>query len=224
MEHRLKDVKLVPFYMTTLVFFWYSQPGTEHPEQNVLTAFLKVLPIWSLAFYVYSKNLAKGTNEHPYPSAFFVGLLLSSIGDIFIVWHETLFDLGVAAFAAAHALYLVGILSRYRGGVSSTKMMYCLVIIGFLLFILDRTESKVDSVMCFSYFVFLGYIAWLTSAHHENEQSASSYCAWLGMCVFLLSDFVITANRVVTSFPCCEFFVMITYYTAQCSLALSTVK
>ncbi|XP_041353488.1 lysoplasmalogenase-like protein TMEM86A [Gigantopelta aegis] len=224
MAGHLKDLKLLPFYVTTGLFFWFAQPLTEHPEETVTSAILKVLPIWSLAFYVYTKHLASGKNESPYPSAFFVGLLLSSIGDILIVWHETLFDLGVAVFAAAHAFYLIGILSRYKGGASSTKLMYNLVILSFLLFVVGDIETRVDKVMCVVYFSFLGYIAWLTSAHDENEKSTSSFYARLGMCIFLLSDFVITTNRVMTSLPCCEFFVMVTYYAAQCCLALSTVQ
>ena len=70
-------------------------------------------------------------------------------------------------------------------------------------------------------------MAWRAFAHVDIVKNAWTWtklCACFGAFLFLISDFVIGLNKFSFEVPAARVIIMVTYYAAQCLIALSAVN
>ncbi|XP_050405909.2 lysoplasmalogenase [Patella vulgata] len=219
---RLKDVQLIPFYITTTLFFIVCKPHLDYPPETFLTAALKILPIISLAGYLIFNFNDATKSQGIYTNMITCGLLVSVLGDICIVWREVLFLPGVYFFGVAHMFYSLGLLTTY--GKSKNKALFAYLAIASFLCIAGGINSWFKIGVLFTYNCLVTNVGFLGVARYEQEQSLSAKLAAYGGVLFMISDFIIAVDRWKFGILGSEFLVMIAYYGAQACLALSTLK
>ncbi|XP_046327858.2 lysoplasmalogenase-like protein TMEM86A [Haliotis rufescens] len=220
---RASDLLLVPFYLSASLFFVVFQPFVDLPEESVVAAFFKALPVLCLAGFVYKKHLhPNGTDDHYIPSVL-IGLLVSSLGDVFMLFRSSLLPLGVFVFSIAHFMYIVGLSGKQDS--DNRKSVYLFVNLLVVMFLgyhesIDSTFTKLSLV---GYFALLMTVGAMTSCRYEKERSVSALWGIVGAALFILSDTLIVIDTYSLGGGSLECLVMILYYGAQFSFAISTV-
>ena len=210
-----------PFFGLVLVYFAIYQPFLDYPAENLGAAFCKCMPIWALAFVV-KQSLVKCENDDDIhdKQCVMYGLLISSIGDAFLVARETLFTPGMLFFILAHVYYFFAF---GPGDFSSrSTAAYLLVGVSALLTIFQGIDSFVLQLFVPVYICAIFVTAWRAQCRYEKDGTLSSAIASLGMAIFLLSDLLIGLDKWIVHVPMAELLVLSTYYLAQFSLAVGT--
>ncbi|XP_059484214.1 lysoplasmalogenase-like protein TMEM86A [Neocloeon triangulifer] len=209
-------IALIPFFKCTFWYFaiWNQTPGTWN-------AVLKVLPVYSLVLFV----VWQGKKEHACRKWILLGLLVSSVGDVFMVWRTQLVN-GMATFALAQICYIKAF------GFTPLKPE-----IGVILFagsagalILLVPGLKHDTFLLLGlpfYSALLTTMAWRANARFFAKDRT---CKWIrlstaiGSIFFLLSDMIIGFDRFFLPIEDAQVYIMSTYYVAQLGIALSAAE
>ncbi|CAL1527776.1 unnamed protein product [Lymnaea stagnalis] len=224
----LRQPTLLPFYMTSLLYLWVYSPHIERPQELLSVAILKALPIWTLAFKVYLSS--SGGNNSGKPNApgadvaltlFLGGLLMSSVGDVCLVYTK-FFPVGVLAFAFAQFCYLLSMRQLFKRG----SFAWIVLPLGFTNLLLMVTSIH-DYVLLTEVVVYLALIhtmLFMAIASFESNPSAPTVCIMAGAAIFTVSDFTIAVNSWVWKFGCAEGVILFTYYIAQLLLTVGMTK
>ncbi|XP_067681330.1 lysoplasmalogenase TMEM86A-like [Haliotis asinina] len=220
---RTSDLMLVPFYLSASIFFVVFQPLFNLPEESIMTAFFKALPVLCLAGFVYMKHLhPNGTDDHYIPSVF-IGLLVSSLGDVFMLFRSSLLPLGVFVFSIAHFMYIVGLSGKQDPDNRKSVYLFVNLLVVMFLGYHESIDSNFTKLSLVAYFALLMAVGAMASCRYEKERSVSALWGVLGAAMFILSDALIVIDTYSLSGGSLECLVMILYYGAQFSLAISTV-
>ncbi|XP_036590481.1 lysoplasmalogenase-like [Trichosurus vulpecula] len=195
---------LVPFFASSTLYFLLWLPE-DNPSCN--SALAKCLPILCLALFVH-----ESAPSGPYGLFVWLGLLCSALGDIVLTW-PNLFPFGLVAFALAYLFYLMAL-----GWHPIRQALLEPVIAIFILYfglLYPHLPSSL-SLLMFAYVVILGLMLWRALARGRS--------AALGGLLFSISDAVQAWDTFVQPLPSGRMIIMVTYYTAQALLALSTVE
>jgi len=220
---RLKNSQLYPFYGSVVLYFVLYQPFWDYPPVTFFAAVCKVLPILSLAFFVRQTSDVASSEIFPtldYNKFIMVGLLISSIGDAFLVARSSLFVPGMLAFSVAHCSYLYAMENGSSTG--GTKTLFSLGAIASFLFIADGIDSYILKFLVLIYTGLLFSVGWKAMCRYEHLKSFSSQLASIGLLLFMFSDFIIATDRWKVHVPFTELITMTTYYMAQLFIAIST--
>ncbi len=164
--------------------------------------------------------------------AFFVGLALSLLGDIFLISRRTRFFVsGMVAFALAHMAYIYGFLQWpvpvWSYGIAVLALVIC--VLAFSLYMdLKCKESSLRCVLkrLFKVYSFLvsamAVIAWL-GFFREDWQLLPTLLAGIGASLFVLSDLMIALGKLEKQIPHQRFWVIVTYHVAQMLILTSIV-
>lgn len=147
------------------------------------------------------------------------GLVLSLVGDVFLVMPSDRFLAGLVSFLLAHLCYIVAFVPTAVGWGANGWVVLVLALIGVGYFFLLRRGvvqaggiSLLVSVACYIA-VILTMVgrAWMTGN------------GWVlaGAVLFMISDTILAWGRFVRSSLAAEVAVMATYFAAQCLLAWS---
>jgi uncharacterized membrane protein YhhN len=215
---------LYPFYGTLLLYFLLYQPFLGYPPVTIGSVFFKVLPIWSLAFFVRStvKGNFNAVMDDDYKKFIFVGLLTSSLGDMFLVARVNLFIPGILAFAVAHVFYIFALEPSDGGGKSRLKNLYILGAIAIAFTLQEDIDSVIMLPLAMLYLSLIFVMSWRATNAYERSHTFPAFAACVGSVLFIMSDFLIAVDKWKFAVPFAQFFVMITYYSAQFFIALST--
>lgn len=227
---RDQKLHLVPFFATWLIYFVLYMPLWGYPPETIGSAFFKVLPIFSLCYYVISaavdfKGLPTKDNltlEDDRARHFLFALLFSSLGDACLVWRVVLFVPGLLAFSVAQALYFKGLVGS--SGKSRTKDLFFLLGLDIFLIIQSGISSYVLTFFVGMYMVLIFSVAWRATALYESEGSKAALVGCVGALVFVFSDLVIAMDKWCFPVPFAASIIQATYYLAQFCFALSTTK
>lgn len=159
--------------------------------------------------------------QDPTVRAWFVAaLVLSLIGDVFLMLPNDLFVPGLAAFLLAHVAYVVGFVA---GGLEPVGVAVGLVLVGLagalvarrLVVGLRRTEpALIGPVLAYMTVISAMLVAAVGSGHGV---------AIAGALLFYTSDALIGWGRFVRSYDWGRLAVMVTYHLGQVLLVLSLV-
>ena len=99
---------VIPFLKMTCVYFILDLPE-EDPSPTA--AFVKALPVLSLAWFVCLQGVIHGKDPSPiitYNRGILKGLLFSIAGDVLLIWnmYELYFMLGMVCFALTQIFYI----------------------------------------------------------------------------------------------------------------------
>ncbi len=149
-----------------------------------------------------------------------IGLLLSLIGDIFLLWPEKRFIHGLAAFLLAHVLFILAMISDFGPYYDWQYLIpIALYMVIFLWIILPKSGKFVIPVIVYSLVLMLFF--WEAAGRAVYLAESSSMQAMFGATLFVASDSILAYNKFVKNYKWAEFFIIITYWAALYFIALS---
>ncbi|XP_004439251.1 PREDICTED: lysoplasmalogenase [Ceratotherium simum simum] len=188
------------FFLTCAVYLLLWTPEAPPSRVGALVKCLPVLCLVVLLRAVRSSALLQG------------GLLCSAVGDACLLWPAA-FLYGVAAFAAAHLLYLWAFgLTPLRPGLLLPIVLASVPYCGLLL--LHLSPGMVPPLT--AYALALATMLWRGLARGGSA-------SW-GALLFTLSDAVLAWDTFFQPLPHARMVVMATYYSAQVLIALSAFQ
>ena len=149
------------------------------------------------------------------------GLLLSTLGDVFLMLPMDAFVPGLASFLIAHVAYLLAL--RQRGGWFAAAWPfagYALVAGGVLSQLWPGLPEALRPPVVVYVAVLAVMAAQALAVWWRHRDAASASAAWGGAC-FVLSDALLAWDRFVTPFAAASAAVLASYWLAQWGLARS---
>ncbi|XP_004405090.1 PREDICTED: lysoplasmalogenase isoform X1 [Odobenus rosmarus divergens] len=193
--------RLSPFFLTCAIYFllWIPQ---DRPSW--VSALVKCLPVVCLAA---SLQVERGGRR--YRTLLQGALLCSAVGDACLIWPDAFLH-GVAAFAAAHLLYLWAFgLTPLRPGLLLPIALVSVPYSGILLLHLPTGMALALA----AYSLVLASVLWRGLARGGSIR-------W-GVLLFTFSDMVLAWDTFAQPLPHGRLLVMTTYYAAQFLITLS---
>jgi uncharacterized membrane protein YhhN len=155
-------------------------------------------------------------------SAFAVALLLSLLGDVFLMLRRDMFALGLASFLLAHVAYVVGL----RNGPSNTAALIA-ASVGVVVLAATVGLRVLRGVVAAGHRELVGpvvaYMAVL-AAMFACALATLNPLAGLGAGLFFCSDAVLSWNRFVRPLRWGPLAVIVSYHLGQALLVLSLVR
>lgn len=155
------------------------------------------------------------------------GLLASLAGDVFLMLEEDYFIQGLVSFLIAHILYIVAFSLACPWSLSDWPWLLPFVVIaGAILTLLWphlKDKLKIPVVI---YVAAIVVMVWRAGVRFEAQlfDAGSALLVFVGACLFLVSDAVLSIRRFVKAFPGSQVIVLGTYFSSQICLALSALK
>ncbi|KAL8608247.1 hypothetical protein ACOMHN_042114 [Nucella lapillus] len=210
---------LIPYVLFVFLYLLTFHPSLRLPPETVTAAIAKATPIWYLVIYV---GLNARLSENSLVLGMWVGLVLSSVGDVCLIWPKSLFLPGVFFFALAQSAYICGLKSwLYEGSyVLETFALYIL----FYCFLFADIKSWLMKACLLVYFALVFTMANLALQRHLVGGNQGSFWGVVGGVLFVVSDLLIGVNSCRWSFPMAGGVIMLTYYIAQGAIAFGAVS
>jgi uncharacterized membrane protein YhhN len=152
---------------------------------------------------------------------FVVALVLSLMGDVFLMVPKDLFVFGLGAFLLGHIAYIVGM---HVEGVDGPRFLVGIVIVMAVLAVLGTAilrgvRAGPDPGLAGPVVAYMFVI----SAMVASAIGVGNVAAIVGASLFYVSDALIAWNRFVRETPHPHVSIMVTYHLAQIGLVLSLV-
>lgn len=149
------------------------------------------------------------------------GLLLSTLGDVFLMLPMDAFVPGLASFLLAHVAYLVALCQRGRWFAAAWPFaVYALVAGGVLWQLWPGLPDALRPPVVVYVVVLAAMAAQALAVWWRHRDAASASAAWGGAC-FVLSDALLAWDRFVTPFAAASAAVLASYWIAQYLIARS---
>jgi uncharacterized membrane protein YhhN len=153
-----------------------------------------------------------------------IGLLWSTLGDIFLMLPGDYFAPGLASFLVAHCAYLVAFSRRTRFLAKLWPfLVYALVATAVLASIWVGVPPSLKGPVLVYVAALAAMAAQAMVMWHCRSDRASAYAAAGGGC-FLLSDGILAWNRFGTPFDAARLVVLVCYWIAQWLIARSVAN
>jgi uncharacterized membrane protein YhhN len=155
-----------------------------------------------------------------YKYGIMAGLILSLLGDIFMMLRQKKFTAGLASFLAAQLIYI----AAFWSGIHRPLLFWPLLpfilyalLIGFK--IIPRTGGmKIPVLIYLSAIITMAWLAW---ERYLQLQEVKAFFALAGAVLFVVSDSVLACNRFVRPLRWAQVLILGTYFPAQLLIALS---
>jgi uncharacterized membrane protein YhhN len=154
-----------------------------------------------------------------------IGLLLSLLGDIFLMWPKQGFLPGLMAFALAHGAYIAAFCQPVRLAARAWPFVVYGVAAGLILATLWPGVPTGLRLPVLAYVVLLASMAaqaavWWRSGTAMPEQALARGAA-LGSLLFFVSDGLLAVNKFDTPLPLSALWILASYWLAQWCIASS---
>ena len=163
---------------------------------------------------------AIGRPVRKYPATIAAGLIISLVGDVFLMLPGDYFIPGLVSFLVAHIIYIaafsMGRPLRLRVGRLLPFAVY-----GVLVFDLMAPGLGDMAIPVAIYLAVILVMGWQAVDRWLEVRGLSARLAAIGALLFLVSDTALAANRFLSPFAAADLVVMSTYYTAQWLIAVS---
>ncbi len=165
--------------------------------------------------------------DEDYQSWILAGLLLSLLGDVFLMLGEARFLLGLASFLAAQLVYAraftldAALQAAQLPWLAPFAFFALVVVVALWKGLPDRTMRGAVVV----YGAAIALMAWRAAARLLSPEvpAASGACALAGACFFLASDATLALNKFRWPFRAGQAVIDATYWAAQLLIALSVL-
>lgn len=165
----------------------------------------------------------RGTPGEPRRQALLIGLGLSLLGDVALLWPQQGFLPGLVAFLLAHLAYLFAFTRGVRFGAWPLAFVAYAVLAAAVLSVVWPGVPPALRLPVVAYVLCLAAMAAQTaSAWHAVRGSvgqALSRHAAIGGALFLLSDALLAVNRFHTPLLAATLWILATYWAAQWLIA-----
>ncbi|TVR78860.1 MAG: lysoplasmalogenase [Chitinophagaceae bacterium] len=176
-----------------------------------------LMPILIFGFYF---SLTKPLNR--FSLFILVGLIFSWFGDLFLMFEGPLFFIsGLISFFITHILYCIAFYQDWKNDISTTPvyknpalLLPFLIFYGLLIYVLfPYLDEMLIPVLAY------GFIITLMAVFALNRKGVSTSFSFtyifIGSILFIISDTIIAVNKFYTDVYLSEFFIMLTYISAQ---------
>jgi uncharacterized membrane protein YhhN len=169
-----------------------------------------MLAIISLAFFNSSTPL------NFYQIMILVGLIFSTIGDIFLIKDKQFFVQGLVAFLVGHICFIVAFYTNPNW----LSLIFYLVYVAFFLSLLWRDLGSLKiAVIVYSF--ALAAMSWFALSKTIEHHNHHTFHAFLGSLMFIISDSLLAYNKFKSPIPLSQVWVLATYFLAQWLIAMS---
>lgn len=151
-----------------------------------------------------------------YQKAILIGLIFSTIGDIFLIKQDRFFVQGLVSFLLGHICYIIA----FWTSPNSISGLFYAVYVVFFLSILWKHLGKLQFPVVF-YSLVLAVMSWMAVSLYLESQNNKTLSAFLGSIVFIVSDSLLAFNKFKTPFRLAHLWILATYFLAQWLIALS---
>lgn len=174
----------------------------------------------AMAFLVAATLSVPSPGLPRYRGLIAAGLCCSLVGDVLLLWPDSLFVAGLAAFLAAHVCYLTAF--RLDGG-ERPRAALLAPLLGLALALLALVWDGLDGlrVPVVVYAAVIVAMWWAAIGRWRVRRSPGASLAALGATAFVLSDGLLAINRFWAPLPVAAVLVLVPYYAAQFLLAAS---
>ncbi|GAB3096354.1 lysoplasmalogenase [Lysobacter terrae] len=161
-----------------------------------------------------------------YRTAVLVGLLLSALGDVFLMLEPApggpdWFVFGLASFLFAHVAYLVGLCSRAKLLAKVWPyVLYAVIALAISSVLWPHLPAALKAPVGV-YVLLLSVMAAQSAVVWSCLRDRSGAAAALGGAFFVASDATLAIDRFVAPFPGAVVIVLATYWSAQLLIGLS---
>jgi len=163
--------------------------------------------------------------KHPvsvfYGYAILAGLVLSLVGDIFLMLPDEQFIAGLASFLAAHICYIAAFMSESGRARSGLDLIPFLLYGALMLSALWPHLGKLRAPVII-YMITILLMGWAAASRWLIAGQAGSRLAFLGAILFIISDSALAVDRFKGRFRSAQLLILSTYFAAQWLIALST--
>lgn len=209
-------LKLTPFYVSQIIYWYVDYIPVNQPlfENNLHTAFIKCLPVSTLALYLLTSGLPNAQVK-----SLFLGMVWSIGGDFCLVFPEY-FIPGILCFAVAQICFISAF------GFRPLKPFYALIIGVSMTYVLSLILPNIkEAPIKFGFPIYsalLGTMVWRALA--RLDQGLVEFLTACGAVIFMISDACIGINLFYYKLSHSQEIIMSTYYLAQFLIALSGAK
>ncbi|WP_392340004.1 lysoplasmalogenase [Moritella marina] len=175
-------------------------------------------PVTTLSIAALCWHLSPALSDYVW--LILLGLLLSTLGDIFLMLPKDRFIPGLLSFLAAHVAYIVAF-SMQLEITYTWALITPLIIIAIVYLTLlwpSLAEMKVPVLVYMSIIVVM---AWISGERYFTLESSASFYAFIGAVVFLFSDATLAFDRFKKQSHSAYGVIIVSYYLAQYFIALS---
>ena len=151
-----------------------------------------------------------------YQKAILIGLIFSTIGDIFLIKQDRFFVQGLVSFLLGHICYIIA----FWTSPNSISGLFYAVYVVFFLSILWKHLGKLQFPVVF-YSLVLAVMSWMAVSLYLESQNNKTLFAFFGSIVFIVSDSLLAFNKFKTPFRLAHLWILATYFLAQWLIALS---
>lgn len=194
--------------------------GAESDGLRVLHYLFKPLTTLLVAAMVW-RTAAK---EHGYRRAVLAGLLLSLLGDVFLMLPGDWFAFGLGSFLLAHLCYLRAL--RLRGEWLRPiwpVLAYGVIAAAVLAYLWPHLPAELKIPVVVYVVALAGMAAQAACIWRQRPDGAALLAAAGGAC-FVLSDALLAIDRFAMAIPFASVWVLLSYWTAQWCIARSTAS
>jgi len=201
---------LLPIVISALCCIWF----VSRQNQRLFYLF-KPLTIGLIIVFALL-----GENKLPfYRIMIIAGLILSMIGDVFLMLPTDQFLAGLAAFLLAHICYITAFVSVINGVSWWLLVIYMVLGVGFVYFLFPKLGPRKEAVIV--YIFVIAIMIWMATEMLFQTPQLGSLIVFLGAILFALSDFVLSLNRFQGAFKFARAVTLALYFTAQTLMAAS---
>lgn len=180
---------------------------------DLLQFIFKPLTMLAIIFIVFFNSSSPMTF---YQKAVLTGLILSTIGDIFLIKQDKFFVQGLISFLLGHLCYIAAFLTSPN----LPSAVFYVVYVIFFLSVLWKHLGKLK-IPVIIYSLVLAAMSWLALSKMIENHNHQTFHAFLGSVFFIVSDSLLAFNKFNKPFPLAHFLVLATYFLAQWLIALS---
>ena len=156
----------------------------------------------------------------PYAYWIMAGLLFGLFGDVFLMFPDRMFRLGLVSFLIGHIFYILAFTSGIGFGFS-LQILLPIVLFGTTVsvFLLPHLKSMTGPVLL--YIIVICLMALQSWSRWQEIGGGRMLVAAVGASFFLISDAILALNRFRKPFKRAHTMSLSTYYIAQWLIAVS---
>lgn len=194
--------------------------GAEVAGLHALHYLFKPLTTLLLAVMVWRMRSA----EPVYRVAVLVGLLLSLLGDVFLMLPGDWFAFGLGSFLLAHLAYLRALRSRGPWFRPLFPLIFYVLVAGAVLaFLWPHVPGALKAPVAVYVVALAAMATQAACVFHTSPDAATRAAAWGGL-FFVISDAVLATDKFALPIPHVSVIVLLTYWVAQWGIARSVAS
>jgi len=147
------------------------------------------------------------------------GLLVSLVGDIFLMLPGDKFRAGLTSFLAVHIFYAFAFTQNVA--VFYWVSLIPVIIVTATIYVLLQKNLGRFHMPVLLYMAVISFMTWQATNRYLNFRDSETMFALLGGILFLISDSILALNKFKRPFKEAQALILTTYYCAQFLIASS---